>query len=290
MGDPHHSPLQLDRVPPLRDGRLIIAFDGWMDGGSVSTGTVRRLVERLDAEPVGGLDPEGFYVHNMPGDMTTAAMFRPSIEIEDGLVVDCDMPDNAFFATEQHRLLLFVGHEPNLRWRTFADAVFEACRACGVRTIYFVGSFGGSVPHTREPRLYVSASTPELVNEMEGYGAKPSQYDGPGSFSTYLTTRAPAEGIEMINLVAEIPGYLQGINPMSIEAVARRLAKVLEVDLDLPQLRAASTKWELKVTAAVEEDEDLAAKVRELERQYDDELIGVAAEEGGGADEHDTAE
>ena len=45
----------------------------------------------------------------------------------------------------------------------------------------------------------------------------------------------------MVSLVAEIPGYLQGTNPLSIEAVTRRLAKILKLPLDLDSLRTAST-------------------------------------------------
>ena len=63
----------------------------------------------------------------------------------------------------------------------------------------------------------------------------------------------------MTSLVAEIPGYLQGANPVSIEAVTRRLAQILQLPLDLDSLRSASTDWELQVSSAVEQDDDLAA-------------------------------
>jgi hypothetical protein len=82
----------------------------------------------------------------------------------------------------------------------------------------------------------------------------------------------------MSSLVAEIPGYLQGTNPSSILAVTRRLATLLELSLDLDSLRTASTAWELQVSNAIEENEELAAKVRELEQQYDDQLLEQADE------------
>ncbi|NIP85628.1 MAG: hypothetical protein GTO03_08720, partial [Planctomycetales bacterium] len=100
-----------------------------------------------------------------------------------------------------------------------------------------------------------------------------SGYEGPGSFTSYLMTRAQPEGLEMASLVAEIPGYLQGANPSSIEAVTRRLAKILQLPLDLDSLRSASTKWELEVSSAIEENEELAEKVRELEDMYDNDLL-----------------
>ena len=143
----------------------------------------------------------------------------------------------------------------------------------GVRRIIFVGSFGGTVPHTRAPRLYGSVSDHRLKPLLKEHALIGSDYEGPGSFSTLLLSQSPAHGIEMLSLVAEIPGYLQGLNPMSIEAVTRHLAKMLSQPVDFNALRRASTEWELQVTQAVEKDEDLAATVRKLEEEYDNALI-----------------
>ncbi len=108
---------------------------------------------------------------------------------------------------------------------------------------------------------------------MERYGLRRTSYEGPGSFTSYLLTQVPAAGLEMISLVAEIPGYLQGRNPMSIEAVTRRLAKILRLPLDLQSLRAESTEWELQVSRFVEQDEEMTRTVRQMEENYDDELL-----------------
>jgi proteasome assembly chaperone (PAC2) family protein len=108
---------------------------------------------------------------------------------------------------------------------------------------------------------------------MERYGLRRTGYEGPGSFTSYLLTRAPSAGLAMTSLVAEIPGYLQGRNPMSIEAVTRRLAKILRLPLDLESLRAESTEWELQVSRVVEQDKKLTKTVRQLEESYDNDLL-----------------
>jgi len=73
--------------------------------------------------------------------------------------------------------------------------------------------------------------------------------------------------------VAEIPSYLQGPNPRCIEAVSRRLAKMLKLSLDLASLRQASTEWELQISSIIEENKELAKTVRQLEEAYDTELL-----------------
>lgn len=259
--------------PVLHEATLLLAFDGWMDGGDVSTGTVRRLIDLLDAKPLAEIDPEPFYILNFPGSMEIAALFRPRIEIEEGLVKEIEMPAASFHYHEPANLILFLAKEPNLRWRDFADCVLALARAMDVRLALFVGSFGGAVPHTREPRLHVTCSEAAMLPRMQQFGLRRTGYEGPGSFATYLLTRAPEAGLQMASLAAEIPGYLQGSNPVCIEAVTRRLAKLLRLPLDLAPLRSASTEWELAVTEAIEKDEDLTAKVRELEEAYDNELL-----------------
>ena len=272
--------LKIRHCPKLKGATLVLAFTGWMDGGDVSTGTVKRLVRLLGAEPFAEIDPEPFYIYNFPGSMEIAALFRPHVDIEDGLIKTFEMPSNTFYCHDAADLALFVGKEPNLQWRAFGDCVFHVAREVGVRRILFVGSFGGAVPHTRQPRLYFTCSDPKLLPEMEEYGLRPSRYEGPGSFTTYLMMQAQSVGVEMISLAAEIPGYLQGTNPLSIEAVTRRLANILKLPLDLDSLRSASTEWELEISTAIEDNEELAEEVRKLEQQYDDELLELDAEEG----------
>jgi hypothetical protein len=286
----HMAPAYLEILaqPKLDGGTMLLAFTGWMDGGLVSTGTVERMMENRHLIEVARIDPDSFYIFNFPGSMEIAALFRPRVNVESGLITEFDWPTNTFRCDPAANLVFFLGREPNLLWQEFADCIFEVARLVGVSRIIFMGSFGGTVPHTREPRMYGSASHPHLTPLLESYGMRLSDYRGPASFATLLLHQAASHDIEMLSLVAEIPGYLQGINPLSIEAVARRLAKILNQPIDLAGLREASNEWELKVSEAVEKDPKLAARVRKLEQQYDNELINPeAVGEGRREDEGD---
>ena len=270
--------LRVHVSPQLNNATLVLAFNGWMDGGDVSTGTVRRLVDLVEAQPFAEIDPEPFYLYNFPGSMDIASLFRPGIKVEDGLVKAVEMPASTFYYHAPANLVLFLGKEPNMHWREFGDCVIETARRAGVRRVLFVGSFGGTVPHTREPRLFVTCSDARMLPEMERYGLRRTGYEGPGSFSTYLMTRAGPADLEMTSLVAEIPGYLQGRNPLCIEAVTRRLAKILRLPLDLGALRSESTEWELEVSRVVGKDKEMAKTVRRLEEAYDNELLKLEGE------------
>jgi proteasome assembly chaperone (PAC2) family protein len=263
------------------DATLLIALTGWMDGGMVSTGTVNQLMEGRETIDLARIDPDPFYLYNFPGSMDVAALFRPEVKYENGVIADLDLPENTFHVDPAAKLVFFVGKEPNLLWQAFADCMFEVATKVGVKRIVFVGSFGGGVPHTREPRLYGSVSDPALLPVLAEHDIRPSVYEGPSSFATFLLFQAPNHGIEMLSLAAEIPGYLDGANPVSIESVTRRLGRLLNTPVDLTALRRESNEWEAKVSEAVEKDEKLATTVRKLEEEYDNELIrpeGEAAE------------
>ena len=157
-----------------------------MDGGTVSTGTVRGLMRNRDAIEIARIDPDPFYIYNFPGSMEIAALFRPAVKYSDGIVREFELPANIFHCDEANRLVYFIGQEPNLRWQEFADCIFEVIRQVGVKRIIFMGSFGGTVPHTREPRMFASVSHPHLKKQLSEQGFRFSDYEGPAGFSTML--------------------------------------------------------------------------------------------------------
>jgi len=257
----------------LRNPRLLMGLTGWMDGGEVSTGTIKVLADKLHARRIAEIDPEGFYIYNSPGAMEVAALFRPHCRIRKGIVREFEFPDNAFFASEKDDVILFSGKEPNLRWVDYADCIFALCGQLHVKSAYFIGSVAGLVPHTRDPTLFCSVSDAQMKPRFEGYGMKFSDYQGPASIITYLTTRAKEHDVEMASIVATIPAYVQGANPKCIVAATRRMAGVLGVHVDLDDLQTAADEFEKKLSEIVQEQPELAENIQKLEQDYDNEVF-----------------
>ncbi len=265
--------LTIHREPEMDHPRLVLGLSGWMNGGEVSLSSVKYLAENLGAERIAEIDPRGFYIYNFPGSMEISALFRPHVAIEDGLVNRYEPPTNVFDAGPAHNLILFQGKEPNVAWEDYAECVFALASRFGVRDIYFVGSYAGAVPHTRDPRLHSSVSEEAMKPELAAHGIRFSDYEGPGSIATLLTRLAPDHGMRMATVVAEIPAYVQGTNPRSIEAVIRGLGAILGVHVDVDNLRAMSDTFEAKVAEALEEKPELAEMIRKMEAEYDNELF-----------------
>ena len=265
--------LQIFESPNLSDSRMIMGFSGWMDGGDVSIGPVKYFIEKLGARKFAVIEPEGFYIENFPASMEVSATFRPHTKIEDGMIKKFEFTRNEFFYSPQANLILSVGKEPNLLWRTFTERIFELCDRCRVRKVYFIGSVAGLVPHTREPRISCSVSDEKMKETLQHYGIKASSYEGPASVVTYMMTQAAQKGISMASLIAMVPAYVQGHNGKCIEAVVRRLSGILNINLQTNDLQAESEEFEKKLNDIVQGQQDLANTICKLEEDYDNEIF-----------------
>jgi proteasome assembly chaperone (PAC2) family protein len=252
---------------------MLIGFSGWMNSGEVSTGTVKWLTAYLDTEKFAEIEPEGFYIYNFPGSMEMTSLFRPYTKIVDGEITDYQTPRNSFHYDLHNNLVIFEGKEPNLDWQGFADLIFAVCTRLSVREIYFIGSVAGLTPHTREPRIFCSVSDKNMKKRLAEFGVKFSDYEGPASFITHLTMECANKDIQMANLVAGVPAYIQGENVKCIESMLKNLKVMLGLDIELETLRNLSDEYEKRLTNAVEEMPELAETIQKLEEDYDKEIF-----------------
>lgn len=267
------SRLIIYRRPVLQSPALVVGFTGWMDGGSVSVGTIIYLRDKFKAQMLAQIEPYDFYIFNLPGNMEEVAQFRPYTLIRDGEVLEFQYPQNHFFCADEKNLILFFGKEPNVRWREYVDDVFLLAREFGVRRMFFVGSVSGLTPHTREPRVYCSVSE-ERLKKLLPHGVRFSNYEGPASITTLMTVTARTRGIEMVNIVVEIPMYVQATNPKGIRAALRILLPLLDISLPLDDLDTLCDEFEQNIDKLVASRPDLAEQIRKLEENYDQEILG----------------
>src|SRR3954465_1562966 len=84
--------LKILHEPKLTDATLLLALTGWMDGGAVSTGTVRQIMDHREVKQIARVEPDDFYIYNFPGSMEVSALFRPEVKYEDGIVTRFELP------------------------------------------------------------------------------------------------------------------------------------------------------------------------------------------------------
>src|SRR3954453_10430737 len=104
---PRESLITFD-PPKLKNASMLLAFSGWMDGGEVSTGTVKNLLDHLNPTAIASIDPEPFYIYNFPGSMEVAALFRPIVKYTQGVIDQFELPKNTFHADATKNVVLFL--------------------------------------------------------------------------------------------------------------------------------------------------------------------------------------
>ncbi len=254
--------LRIDDRPELTRPILVAAFRGWNDGAQAASLAAGYLAKTWGAERFAEIDPENFFDFQAT---------RPHVSLEDGLTRRIDWPETSFYHARPEGLdrdiVLLLGIEPNLRWRTFTDLVVGLARELGIELLITLGALLADVPHTRSAPVTGSASDKELVERL---GLSASRYEGPTGIVGVIHDECGKSGIPSASLWAAVPHYVSLTpSPRGALALCERLGDVLGIEIEADELEEAARNYEEQVSEAVASDEETAAYVDELERRSD---------------------
>jgi len=263
VSSPH---IEFSERPTLRNPIMIAAFEGWNDAAEAASGALEFLQEAWDAPRFATIDPEEFY------DFTEV---RPHVRMVGRTKREFDWPANEFF---YHRdpdrardIILLVGVEPQLKWRTFTSLILDVAREFGVTTFVSLGALLADVPHARPSRVSVSA-TDEALRARLGMGERPSRYEGPTGIVGVLQDACARAGLRGASLWGHAPHYLSASpNPQVTLGILERLDQVLDLGLDLRELRTEAENFVAQVNEAVSQDPEATSYIRMLEAQDEDD-------------------
>src|SRR5437868_89818 len=243
--------LRIERRPELRRPALVCAFRGWNDGGQGASLAGSFLARAWGGERFAEIDPEFFFDFQAT---------RPHISFTEGTTRRIDWPENGFFAAaladSPRDVVLLLGTEPNLRWRTFCGLVTSLALDVGVELVVTLGSLLADVPHTRPAPVTGNATDPDLISRL---GLQASRYEGPTGIVGALHDACRATQIPSLSLWAAVPHYVSMTpSPRAAKALSDRLAALLEVPLDTSELDEASEAYMEQVSEAVAADAETA--------------------------------
>jgi proteasome assembly chaperone (PAC2) family protein len=254
--------LRIHSRPELEKPVLLAAFRGWNDGAQAASLAAGYLAKTWDAEQFAEIDPEDFFDFQAT---------RPHVSLEDGLTRRIEWPETGFYHARPEGLdrdvVLLLGIEPNLRWRTFTELVIGLATELEVELMITLGALLADVPHTRPAPVTGSASDSELVERL---GLSASRYEGPTGIVGVLHDACREAGIPSASLWVAVPHYVSLTpSPRAAVALCERLGSLIGVDIDVDELEEAAQSYEEQVSEAVASDEETASYVEELERRTD---------------------
>ena len=190
----------------------------------------------------------------------------------DGEQRHIEWPENIFMHAPlpgtDRDVIILLGVEPNLRWRTFSRHVTQVADEFGVELVITLGSLLADVPHTRPAPVTGTATDPKLIDQL---GLQASRYEGPTGVVGVLHDACTQAGISSASLWAAVPHYVSLTpSPRAAKALVDRLADLLGADLDTVELDDAADQYAQQVSEAVSSDEETSAYVQDLERRVDE--------------------
>ncbi|MGH3090196.1 MAG: PAC2 family protein [Rubrobacteraceae bacterium] len=263
--------INLEWKPELERPMLLTAFTGWNDAAEAASLALGTLGDAWEARHFGSFDSEEFFDFQVT---------RPQIKLVEGVTREVQWPENVLRATEAapeatggRGVALISGPEPNLRWKSFSNAVVELAKELNVETIVTMGALLADVPHSRPVSVAANSQDPELV---EGLDLTPSRYEGPTGITGVLHRFCADSGIPSVSFWASTPHYLPAV-PSAPAALAllERFADLTGIEVDTSELERTAGDYQQQVSAAVSRDSDLASYVQMLEDRYDSQAEGA---------------
>ncbi|MBN1667993.1 MAG: PAC2 family protein [Anaerolineales bacterium] len=262
---------QIFEQPAAKDLYLLAGWRQWADGGSVSSGLPKYLIQQSNAHKIGEFSPGGYYMFQIPG---THDLLRPVVKFEDGFPVKLKTPRNEFFYTgnQERGAVIFLGDEPHLNMELYVETFLDAAQALGIKRIIGFGGVYGELPYDKERMISSTYSQVHLKAELDQLAVSYSDYHGGASIGAYICHRAAERQQEYISLYAFVPTYdfsqiTPGSTGIQIEndftawlGVMRRVNHLLNLEFDLSELEHKSQELQQLMNA----------KIAEIERENPD--------------------
>lgn len=251
---------------------LLAAFEGWNDAGSAASTALLHLAESWETRSFCTIEPEEFY---------DFSEVRPTAHFDDSGQREIIWPENRFSwvrVSDDLEVVILVGVEPQLRWRTFCEQVTAVAEALDVQMVVILGALLAEVPHSRATPVYGTAYDQRLVERLS---LTPSRYEGPTGIVGVLHDAFRQRGLPSASLWAAVPTYVPNApSPKAALALLSRLARLLDVSVPADELSVAAAEYEQQIDEIVAEDEDSADYIAQLEQGWDaqdlDEAHGPA--------------
>ena len=246
-------------LPELRDAVLVASFDGWVDAAEAASRAVGQVAG--DATVVATFDPDAVFDYRSR---------RPVLDVQDGRLSKLRWPELTIGHARLDRrdVLIFSGAEPDLRWQELAADAVALVRRLNVTQWVSLGAVPGAVAHTRPVPVMATASREGLLEEAPG---PEGLLRVPSAALSVLEMAVTEAGTPGVGFYAQVPPYASiGYAAASI-ALLDRLARHLDVSIDVEQLLAEEREQRARYDAAVSGDAMLRETVERLESAGDTE-------------------
>lgn len=260
--------IQYQSEPELRNPVVIAALGGWNDAADSATTAIKFLIDRWKPDKVAELEIEDFFV------FTEA---RPTIKFVDGIQRTIIWPSSQFLAYQvpslEHDILLYLGTEPQLKWKTFSKCFLEVCQKFKASEVVLLGALLADVPHSIAVPMSGTSTSIDMQERLNEMDIHTSRYEGPTGMLGVLQDIFRRAAIPTASLWAAAPHYLAATPNIKVTAaLLTYLNTFLSLGLDLSDIQTDAIRFEEQISTLVARDPEASAYVHKLEEQLADAM------------------
>ena len=240
---------------------VVATFTGWNDAGDAASTAIRTMVETSSATALAEIDPEPF---------TDFATVRPHVRLDTDRNRSIVWPTTGVWAASLPGtdVILILGPEPALRWRTFSEQITGIAHRFGAPMAFTLGALLADVPHTRRTQIIGTATDADLIDRFD---LERSRYEGPTGIIGVLHDALSKSGLPTASLWAAVPGYAAQLpSPRAAFALLDRLCSMMGTPAPTAAVAAQIADYDAKVAALIADDDDLVTYVSRLEDMVDE--------------------
>jgi len=271
--------IQYHSQPELRNPVLVAALAGWNDAADAATTAIKFLIDRWKPTKIAEIDIEDFFVFTET---------RPTIRYVDGIQRTIIWHSSQFLAYQapdlSHDIILYLGAEPQLKWKTFSKTFLEVSKHFKVSELVLLGALLADIPHSIAVPITGTSSNTDLKERLHEMDIHSSRYEGPTGMIGVLQDAFRRAAIPAASLWAAAPHYLAATPNIKVtSALLTYLNTFMSFGLDLSDIQADAIRFEEQITSLVARDPEASAYVRRLEEQ----ITGAMSSEDDEDDEDD---
>ena len=240
---------------------VVAAFTGWNDAGDAASTAIRTMIETSGATALAEIDPEPF---------TDFATVRPHVRLDEQHNRSIVWPTVGVWSASLPGtdVVMVLGPEPALRWRTFCEQITDIAHRLGAPTAFTLGALLADVPHTRPTQIIGTATDAALI---ERFDLERSRYEGPTGIVGVLHDALSRTGLPTASLWAAVPGYASQLpSPRATFALLDRLCSMMGTPAPVANVAAQIADYDAKVASMIADDDDLVTYISRLEDMVDE--------------------
>lgn len=191
-----------DPVPDLSNPHVFAIITNWLNAGQAASMAISALESFTSAKGLGNLaQPSKFF------DFTR---YRPEL-IRDGETakIRVTTASLSYAKSEPNDFVFLRMPEPHMKSEEYIDSIIKVFQYLGVKRYCLLGATYEMLPYTRPILVTGDTSVGYVQDTIQASRVIRNDYQGETSILNTIAQQVECLGIETLDLVAHLPGYLQ---------------------------------------------------------------------------------